>query len=84
MRRNRKDIEADILRITTGGSRKTQIVYKGNLNFKIVKRYLSRLIKQGCIKHEGLFFYTTPRGDEFLRRYDALESMDVQPPLLAV
>ncbi len=87
MRRNNKDIEADILRIATGGARKTQIVYKGNLNFKIVKGYLNRLIEQKCIDHDrkGMLFYTTPKGFEFLRRYDLLQSfMDEQPPLLAV
>lgn len=89
MRRNGKDIEADILRITTGGARKTQIVYRGNLNFKIVKNYLSRLIEQGFIKHEkgkGKYgsYHTTPLGHEFLRRYNDLYNITQMPPIWAV
>lgn len=87
MRRNNKDIEADILRITIGGARKTQIVYQGNLNFKIVKGYLSRLIAKPreFLRYDGRrFYHTTPRGIEFLRRYDLLQCMDEQPPMLAV
>lgn len=85
MRRNNKDIEADILRIAIGGAKKTQIVYRGNLNFKIVKGYLNRLIERGFIDHGERLFHTTPRGHEFLRRYDLLQNfMNEQPPLLAV
>ncbi len=78
MRRDSKDIEADILRVTGTGAKKTRIVYQANLNFKIVKRYLKRLIEQGYLErvHDSLFL-TTSRGEEFLRRYAALTSLDV-------
>lgn len=86
MRRNSNDIEADILRITADGAKKTYIVYQANLNFKIVKKYLSSLIERGYIAYDGSgkggLYFTTPRGFEFLRRYDALQSMS--EPLLAV
>ena len=91
MRRDSKDIEAAILRVTGTGAKKTRIVYQANLNFKIVKRYLKRLIEQGYLErleHEryGLFL-TTSRGEEFLRRYDALTNLDVPvlpQPLISV
>lgn len=83
MRRDKKDIEAAILRIAETGAKKTQIVYQANLNFKIVKGYLERLIEQGYLVHDGLF-QTTPRGKEFLRRYDALTNLDVPQPLIPV
>ena len=86
MRRDSKDIEADILRIAETGARKTQIVYQANLNFKIVKRYLKRLIEQGYLEHlvHDSLFQTTSRGKEFLRRYAALANLDVPQPLISV
>ncbi len=89
MRRDSKDIEAAILRIAETGAKKTQLVYQANLNFKIVKRYLERLIEQGYLDHIVLdsrnsLFQTTSRGQEFLRRYAALTNLDVPQPLVPV
>jgi len=88
MRRNSTDIEANILRITIVGAWKTRIVYEANLNFCMIEKYLPRLIKQGFIEHDGggvrSLYHTTPRGHEFLRRYDALHSLSEQPPLLEI
>jgi len=72
-RRNNVDIVADILRVAMGGAKKTWIVYRANLNFKIVKDYLSELIEQGLLAaSEGSLYRTTERGREFLRQYDDL------------
>ncbi|KKM87434.1 hypothetical protein LCGC14_1268970 [marine sediment metagenome] len=85
MRRDSKDIDAAILRIAETRVKKTQIVYQANLNFKIVKRYLARLIDdQGYLEQEDDLFQTTTRGKEFLLRYDALTSLDIPQPLLSV
>lgn len=86
MRRGPRDIEADILRIADAGARKTEIVYKCNLNFKLVKKYLRGLIDRRLLHHdeERATFLTTPLGREFLRRYHALLSMDTIPPIHAV
>jgi len=43
VRRDNRDISADILRLATHEVIKTRIVYGANLNFKIVEGYLSRL-----------------------------------------
>jgi len=79
MRRNSNDIVADILRVAADGAKKTRIVYGANLNFKIIKNYLPRLIEQGFIDYDGSgrngLYYTTPLGNEFLWRYDALQSV---------
>jgi len=87
MRRNSNDIEADILRVAADGAKKTYIVYQANLNFKIIRKYLPRMIESGFIDYDGSgrggLYFTTPRGFEFLRRYDALQSLSEQPSLLA-
>lgn len=67
------DIMADILRVARGGAKKTWIVYKANLNFKIVRDYLAELKRKGLLSsQEDIGFYrTTERGLEFLEQYDS-------------
>jgi predicted transcriptional regulator len=74
MRRNDLDICADILQVAKAGAKKTQIVYQANLNFKIVKKYLSRLIDTGMLMtaDESSLYTTTNRGIEFLEQYSEL------------
>jgi predicted transcriptional regulator len=76
MRRNDLDICADILRVAKTGAKKTQIVYQANLNFKIVKKYLERLIDNGLLDpaSESRFYTTTNRGANFLEQYHDLVS----------
>ena len=74
MRRNDLNICADILKVAQTGAKKTQIVYQANLNFKIVKKYLERLIENGLLdtQEETRFYLTTPRGYDFLEQYNEL------------
>jgi predicted transcriptional regulator len=74
MRRNDLDICADILRISKAGAKKTHIVYKANLNFEIVKKYLKRLIDNGFLSNQNnnRVYMTTERGSEFLEQYSRL------------
>jgi predicted transcriptional regulator len=76
VRRNDLDICADILQVARAGAKKTQIVYQANLNFKIVKGYLQRLIANGMLSpSQGeKLFVTTSAGIDFLERYRALVS----------
>ena len=69
MRRNDLDICADLLNVAKEGARKTQMVYKANLNFTIVKKYIKRLSDNGLIKSENGHFFTTDKGSRFLARY---------------
>ncbi len=75
-RRNDLDIVADILCVARdrGGARKTQIVYGANLNFKIVKGYLERLIGNKMLLHEHPRYYPTKKGRDFLEAYVNLVS----------
>ena len=69
MRRNDMDICADILSVARGGAKKTHLVYKANLNFNIVKKYLSRLSEQSLISSEDGHYVTTEEGVRFLEKY---------------
>lgn len=75
MRRNDLDISADILMAAKNGAKKTHIVYRANLNFRIVKSYLNRLLKIGLLRFssDNRLFTTTEEGLDFLRRYSDLK-----------
>lgn len=72
MKRNNLDICADMLRVSRIGAKKSHLVYKANLNFLIVKKYLNRLVDNGLLDHSGDRFYITNKGSEFLDRYDTM------------
>jgi len=82
-RRNEIDICADVLRIAEEGAKKTNIVYGANLNFKIVKRYLSRLMERGLLVSRDDIYSTTEMGLKFLEDYCSLTSM-LDGDLLAI
>jgi len=54
-----------------GGARKTEIVYRGNLNFKMLNNYLAELEKCGFIEedNDGVI-YTTDKGRIFIEKLD--------------
>lgn len=69
-RRNDLDICADILKTAKTGAKKTRIVYNANLNFKIIEKYLRKLIENGLLQQaEDQNFLTTQKGVQFLHRY---------------
>lgn len=51
MSAKRSDIEisAALLGVAMNGAKKSHIIYKANLNFKIGKKYLDRLINSGLL-----------------------------------
>jgi predicted transcriptional regulator len=74
MRRNDVDICADILKVARSGAKKTHLVYKANLNFNIVKKYLSRLSEQSLIASQNGHYITTEAGMKFLDKYQEFTS----------
>jgi len=69
MRRNNLDIYADILNISRNGAKKTQIVYKANLSFAIMKKHIQALSDRGLIEESGRLYFTTERGVNYLDQY---------------
>ncbi len=72
-RRGKFEIIADVLSVARGGAKKTQIVYKTNLNFRIVSEYLSFLEGKGFIGNTSREYTTTEKGEKFLRLYKQME-----------
>jgi predicted transcriptional regulator len=66
MKRDKLEIASSILLICKEGAKKTEIVYKANLNFKNAEGYLKWLIDREMILKEGRFFKITSKGSELL------------------
>ena len=72
-RRGKLEIIADILSVATEEAKKTEIVYKANLNFKRAGKYIPCLEKRGLMDGNGWGFKTTEKGREFLRDYQKMK-----------
>ena len=66
MNRGKFDIIGSILLICKNGAKKTEIVYKANLNFKNAEVYLKWLNDRKMIMKEGRIFNITSKGSELL------------------
>ena len=79
MKRDKLEIARNILLICKNGAKKTEIVYKANLNFKNAEVYLKWLNDREMIMKEGKFFKITSRGSELLSNLQSTsELMDLK------
>ncbi len=75
-KRSNVEIYAAILSTAKGGAKKSHIVYKANLNFEIVRKYLDHLKSAGLIAEPakgGSLFVTTEKGIDYLSRFEELK-----------
>ncbi|MDP9197269.1 MAG: winged helix-turn-helix domain-containing protein [Thermoproteota archaeon] len=74
--RGKVEIMADVVNLCTSGIKKTHIMYKGNLSYEQINRYLLELLKKDCIQQdvdEGTTVYrATERGRLFLHYYNLM------------
>ena len=68
------DIIADILQSAKRGIKKTEIMFKADLNFIQLNRYLPLLLEKGLIVkiNEQRTYKTTKKGLDFLEKYKEL------------
>jgi predicted transcriptional regulator len=79
MKRDKLEIARSILLICKDEAKKTEIVYKANLNFKNAEGYLKWLIDREMILKEGRFFKITSKGSELLSNLqNASKFMDLK------
>jgi len=74
--RNRMEIAAGILEIAKNGSRKTRIMYLGNLSFDLLQKYLEMLVNLGLLEMRNgkeTIYVATEKGREFLKDFDELQ-----------
>jgi len=78
LRRSRFEIIGEILSLAQEGARKTSIVYRANLNFNLVNKYLQLLIREGLISpadSSARKLKTTEKGLLFLKAYKNLKGV---------
>lgn len=76
LRRGKFEIIGEILSLTTEPSAKTSVVYRANLNFSIVNRYLDLLLRNGLVRVTGgssKKYQITEKGLEFLDAFRNLK-----------
>ncbi len=74
--RSRIQIAADILEIAKAGSRKTKIMYLGNLSFDLLQKYLDMLVNYDLLEVHGdpdKSYIATEKGKQFLEDYYELQ-----------
>jgi predicted transcriptional regulator len=74
--RSRIQIAADILEIAKNGSRKTRIMYMGNLSFDLLQKYLDMLVNYELIEVQAgpeKSYVATEKGRRFLEDYRELQ-----------
>ena len=78
MKRGSYMIARDILGVARGGSGITRLVYQTNLNFKVIKTHLSKLIERGlleCIEGHRKTWITTDKGLSFILAMEGVKSL---------
>ena len=77
--RGKIQIMADIVDLCKAGIRKTHIMYKGNLSYEQINRYLYELLEKELIIQnldDGVLTYrTTEKGRSFLQYYNMMLSI---------
>lgn len=80
IRRSKLEVFVDILRVVAqeGEIRRTRVMYKANLAWKVLKDSLDVMERRGIIKSEaktaGVFVSLTQEGYNVLRRFSEVES----------
>lgn len=72
--RDRLSIIAAVLEASRAGSSKTHIMFKANLSFKLLEKYLTLVTEAGFVNLTDSSYQLTARGDEFLERYKSFQS----------
>ncbi|MDA4123946.1 MAG: winged helix-turn-helix domain-containing protein [Thaumarchaeota archaeon] len=68
-KRNSYELLAEMLISSRGGARKTTIMFRANLSFQLLTKYLTILLTNGFLEFEDGFFRPSPKGLSFLRRF---------------
>lgn len=68
--RHQTDIVADILRACGGGESKTRIMYKANLSYPLLQKYLQLLLDNGLMLQKDYEYKVSRLGRDYLQIYE--------------
>jgi predicted transcriptional regulator len=77
LRRGHLQIFAEILNFCQEPQVKTHVMYKTNISYRRLQKYLSQLLEFGFLEvhHSVERYATTEKGHEFLNKWKALQKM---------
>ncbi|HDO42347.1 MAG TPA: hypothetical protein ENH03_05550 [Candidatus Bathyarchaeota archaeon] len=76
LRRNRFEVMYEILFFCRTERQKTKIMYKCNLSFRLLEKYVNFLLSRNLLENLGeKRYHTTPRGMKFLEEYEHIRRM---------
>ena len=69
------EITADILRAALHGARKTHLMYRANLSYDLLRKYVTRLTASGLLATDEnhCIYCTTDQGCQFLAVFEEME-----------
>jgi len=68
--RSKLQIIAEILEIVRGGAKKTHIMYRANLSYKLLCKYLNEVLECGLVRvGRDDSYVVAPKGEKFLQRF---------------
>lgn len=75
--RNRLEIMAEIVTLCKEPQIRTKVMYKTNLSWQMLVRYLSQMQSMGLLKvhHSPTRYATTQKGLEFLKKWRELTKL---------
>ena len=88
IRRSKIEVFADVMKVVASEReiRRTRIMYKANLAWKVLKDALDFLEEKGILKAQnrdsGIFVSLTDEGYSVLRRFSELEEVFTKPSVL--
>lgn len=69
--RNKIEIVADILRSVSNGALKTHIMYSCNLSYKLLRQYITDVMKADLVsKNNRNYYVITKKGRVFLSKFE--------------
>lgn len=77
--RSRVEILYDIVSAARNSSKKTHLMYKGNLSYQQLNMYLGFILKNGLLEERIVdgtrLYFVSPRGMEFLRLFEDMDNL---------
>jgi len=73
--RGKIDIIADVLKAAELGAKKTHIMYRANLSYTLLEKYLGQVLDFGFLTLDGNTYKLTREGERFRSNYVILKKM---------
>ncbi len=76
--RDALDIVADILQVANPFANKTKIMFKANLSFNLLQKYLKKVVDAQLLSFEDGKYNVTSNGRDFLEQYNDIQDRYIE------